>query len=270
MDELFGAANWICTLIWKRRQTPDSRNLNGVSSDHEYVLCYGRTRNVRFRGQSKDMTKYTNPDNDPNGPWMSDNLTGLANSEERPNLHYEVVNPDNGRRYPPHPSRGWIYGQDRMRQLIADGRILWPRSATGRPRLKRFATDMQNEFTGFSTILDAAANVVGTKELAALLGPKVFPFPKPHGLIRSIVEQATAENDLVLDSFAGSGTTAHAVMAQNAADVGNRHFILVEMDGEICREVTAPRIAAAINGTEGYQPLGQRVSLLLASPATVR
>ncbi|MCC7085200.1 MAG: site-specific DNA-methyltransferase [Pirellulales bacterium] len=248
MDEIFGAGKWICTLIWKRRQTPDSRNLNGVSVDHEYVLCYGRTSAVRFRGQEKDLTKYTNPDNDPNGPWMSDNLTGLANATERPNLHYEIVNPSDGRHYPPHPSRGWIYGRDRMADLIAQGRILWPKSATGRPRLKRYATDMRSEFTGFSTMLAADANVVGTKELAEVLGPKVFPFPKPRDLMRTVIQQTTSGNDIVMDSFTGSGTTAHAVLAQNKADGGNRRFITVEMDETICRDVTAQRIRKAIEG----------------------
>jgi adenine-specific DNA-methyltransferase len=78
MDEIFSSSKWVCTLVWKRRQTPDSRNLNGVSADHEYVICYAKTSNIRFKGQTKDLSKYTNPDNDPNGPWMSDNLTGLA------------------------------------------------------------------------------------------------------------------------------------------------------------------------------------------------
>ena len=82
MDEIFGAQRWVCTLIWKRRQSPDSRNLNGVSADHEYVLCYAKSDEFRFKGQAKDLTKYQNPDQDPHGPWMSDNLTGLAGPQE--------------------------------------------------------------------------------------------------------------------------------------------------------------------------------------------
>ncbi|MCE9545759.1 MAG: site-specific DNA-methyltransferase [Planctomycetia bacterium] len=255
MNEVFGPMNWVCTLIWKRRQTPDSRNLNGVSADHEYVLCYSRGDLIRFKGQSKDLTKYKNPDNDPLGPWMSDNLTGLANAQERPNLHYEIIDPVTRRHYPPHPSRGWIYGQERMNQLIADGKILWPKSATGRPRLKRFVTDMKSETTGLSTLLDAPANVAGTKELSSFLGTKVFAFPKPTGLVKLLIQQVTDENSLILDSFAGSGTTGHAVLAQNKADGGSRQFILVEMEEAICQAVTAQRLSRVIEGHDGMPAL---------------
>ncbi len=248
MNEIFGPQSWICTLIWKRRQTSDSRNLNGVSADHEYVLCYGRRTGVRFLGQAKDLTKYSNPDNDPNGPWMSDNLTGLANAQERPNLHYDLIHPSTAKRYPPHPSRGWIYGPEKMAELIAAGRILWPHSPKGRPRLKRFISDMKKQTTGFSTILEAPANVAGTKQLAELLGPKVFAFPKPRGLIDILLRQVTDVDSIIMDSFAGSGTTGHSVLALNKQDGGARRFILVEMDEAICRSITAPRLTRTVDG----------------------
>jgi site-specific DNA-methyltransferase (adenine-specific)/adenine-specific DNA-methyltransferase len=250
MGEVFGSTNHVCTLIWKRRTSPDSRNLNGVSGDHEYVLCYRRGPNLKFQGRAKDLTKYSNPDNDPNGPWMSDNLTGLANATERPNLHYDLINPETGLHYPPHPSRGWIYGREKMAELIANNRMLWPKKPTGRPRLKRYITDMKSDTTGFSTILDAPGNVSATKELADVLGPKVFAFPKPVGLIKQLVEQVTDNDSLILDSFAGSGTTAHAVMELNQDDGGRRRFILVEMDETISRTVTAIRLQRVCSGYE--------------------
>ncbi len=248
MDELFGTQNWVATLIWKRRQTSDSRNLNGVSADHEYVLCYGKSEMIRFQGQEKDLSKYTNPDNDPNGPWMSDNLTGSANANERPNLHYDVIHPVTRVAYPPHPSRGWIYGQDRMNELISGGKILWPRSTTGRPRLKRFITDMKSDYTGFSTMLAAPANVFATKLLADMLGPKVFAFPKPYGLIEQLVAQVTEKDSIILDSFAGSGTTGQAVLAANKADGGTRQCVLVEIDPGIATDVTRQRLAKVSGG----------------------
>ena len=248
LNEIFGEANHVATFIWKRRTTPDSRNLNGVSGDHEYVLCYQRTTGFRVRGQKKDLGKYTNPDNDPRGPWMSDNLTGLANPTERPNLHYDVIHPVTGQRYGPHPSRGWIYGRDRMAELIKDNRILWPRKPTGRPRLKRYVTDMQSSTTGFSTVLDAPGNVEATKELGDLMGPKAFAFPKPSRLIALLIDQAAEPDDLILDSFAGSGTTGHAVLSLNSQDGGNRRFILVEMESSIARELTAERVRRVAEG----------------------
>lgn len=248
MDEIFGPLHWMATFIWKRRVATDSRNLNSISCDHEYVLAYCKTTNVRFKGKVKDLTKYSNPDNDPNGPWMSDNLTGLANAQERPNLHYDIIHPVTGKGYPPHSSRGWIYGPDTMARLIQDGRILWPKSATGRPRLKRYMTDMKNSTTGFSTILDAPANVDGTKTLGRILGAKTFAFPKPHGLIKILIDQVTDTDSIVMDSFAGSGTTAHAVLELNSEDGGQRRFILVEMDVEICQSVTTTRLERIIEG----------------------
>ena len=248
MNEIFGMANHVATFIWKRRTTPDSRNLNGVSGDHEYVLCYQRAAGFRVRGQAKDLGKYTNPDNDPRGPWMSDNLTGLANSVERPNLHYDIVHPETGERFKPHPSRGWIYGRERMAELIKDNRILWSRKPGGRPRLKRYVSDMQSETTGFSTALDAPGNVEATKELSELMGPKAFAFPKPSLFIALLIDQATNSDDLILDSFAGSGTTGHAVLFLNKRDNGNRRFILVEMEPNIARGVTAERVRRAAEG----------------------
>jgi site-specific DNA-methyltransferase (adenine-specific)/adenine-specific DNA-methyltransferase len=250
MSETFGPDNHVATFIWKRRTTSDSRNINGISGDHEYVLCYQRAGGFRAQGQAKDLGKYKNLDNDTRGPWMSDNLTGLANQFERPNLHYEIINPKTGVRYQPHPSRGWLYGRERMAELIEDNRILWPNKSTGRPRLKRFISDMQSATTGFSTVLQAPGNVEATKELAEIMGPKAFAFPKPSRLIALLIEQATTSGDLVLDSFSGSGTTGHAVMSLNVQLGSNRRFILVEMEPKIAREITAERVRRV---AEGYK-----------------
>jgi len=257
MNEIFGPENHVATFIWKRRTTPDSRNLNGVSGDHEYVICYQRASGFRVRGQAKDLGKYTNPDNDPRGPWMSDNLTGLANALERPNLHYDLVHPGTGQRFKPHPSRGWIYGPVRMNELIKDNRILWPRKTTGRPRLKRYVSDMQSQTTGFSTVLDAPGNVEATKELSELMGPKTFAFPKPSQFVASLIEQASETGDLILDSFSGSGTTGHAVLWLNHRDAGDRRFILVEMESNVARNVTAERVRRVAQGYTNEK--GERV-----------
>ena len=128
MDDIFGAESWLGTIIWKRRQVADNRNITNVSVDHEYMLCYGHPA-ARLFGSEKDLSKYKNPDNDPRGSWMSDNLTGLANKEQRPNLHYDIVDPETGHRYPPLASRGWAYGPETMARMIEEKRILWPSSS---------------------------------------------------------------------------------------------------------------------------------------------
>jgi adenine-specific DNA-methyltransferase len=162
---------------------------------------------------------------------MSDNLTGLANATERPNLHYDVFNPATGESYPPLAARGWAYEPSRMKQLIAEGRILWPSKSDGRPRLKRFLNEIRSQFTGFSSIQEPGYTTDGTRELEQLFGEKILGFPKPKKLIDILLQQGTIADarHIVLDFFAGSATTAHAVLERNQQDGGNRRFILVQL-----------------------------------------
>lgn len=224
MDELFGEEQFIAVLVWKSRHNVDSRNKTGVSSDHEYVLAYGR----KLRGQSVDEEKYSNPDNEPRGPWMSDNMVGLATKAQRPNLHYELTNPETGLTYEC-PPKGWRYDRTTMAQKISEKRVLWPASPDGRPRHKKFLNELKSRFTGFSSLLQVPTTAVGTQETRELVGEGIFDFPKPRDLLKTLVEQATEDDSLVLDFFAGSGTTGDAVIHANLADAGNRRFILVQL-----------------------------------------
>ncbi|MCP9448256.1 MAG: site-specific DNA-methyltransferase [Nitrospira sp.] len=226
--EVYGEEAFIGQLIWKRRQTVDSRAKHGLSVDHEYVLVYSRIA-VRLRGQEIDFSKFKNPDNDPRGEWWSADLTGLASKEQRPNLHYDLVNPDTGITYTC-PENGWRYSRETMAQLITDKRILWPTKKTGRPRLKRFKEDRSDDFTNLSSVLDTVFTTQGTRTLKELFGGlDLLDFPKPVELIRLLLEQSTFSDSIILDFFAGSGTTAHAVLELNKQDGGNRKFILVQL-----------------------------------------
>ena len=243
MNETFGEENLIACFVWKRRQVSDNRNLDNVSTDHEYIVAYSRG-DGSLLGTAKDLTKYDNPDNDPRGSWMSDNLTGLANREQRPNLHYDIVNPETGQSYPPLASRGWAYDKKAMAKLIGEGRILWPTKADGRPRLKRFLNEIRSQFTGFSSIQDFGYTTDGTRTIEELFGEKVIQFPKPVAVPRKLGEQTTSvsEGDIVLDFFACSCTTAQAVLEMNHADGGNRRFICVQLP-EPTENKTFPTIA---------------------------
>jgi adenine-specific DNA-methyltransferase len=231
MNEIFGEESFICTFIWKRRQMVDNRAKTGVSVDHEYLLVYSKALGARLRGQEKDQSRYSNPDNDPRGPWASDNLVGLATEEQRPNLHYTLVNPSTGDEYSC-PGAGWRYGKTTMARLIEDHRIIWPSNPSGRPRLKRYSNEIADDFTGLSSVLNTAFNTQGTKELKELFdGKEVIDFPKPVDYMKLIVQQATKSDDdnLILDFFAGSCTTAQAVLELNREDDGNRRFIMVQL-----------------------------------------
>jgi len=231
LDEIFGEENLIGCLIWKSRQIVDSRNQQGLSSDHEYVLVYARNQDVRLRGKEIDLGKYSNPDNDPRGSWMSNSILGLATKSQRPNLHYEFTNPETGISFAPPPESGWRYSKETMFKKIAEKRIMFPKNGDGRPREKKFLSELTNEFTGFSSMLSTGLGYTlnGTRELREILGDNYFPFPKPSTLIKELVRQGSTSDSVILDFFAGSGTTAQAVLELNEEDGGNRQFICVQM-----------------------------------------
>ena len=236
-NEVYGRSRHLGTFIWKRRQMVDSRSKTGVSEDHEYLLCYAKSASQRIRGAKADMGKYSNPDNDPRGDWMSADMTGLATASQRPNLHYEFSNPQTGIVYSC-PPLGWRYDRKHMEELIKNDEVIWPAVASGRPRRKKFAKDLQSEYTGLSTILETVYNTQATRELKALFdGEDFFDFPKPTDYLKLIVQQGAADGGIVLDFFSGSATTAHAVMQLNAEDGGHRKFIMVQLP-EKCDEAS--------------------------------
>jgi adenine-specific DNA-methyltransferase len=244
LDDLFGAENFVAQFVWKSRQFTDARAVTNVSTDHEYILAYAKDAGFAVRGIGRDETKFTNPDDDPRGPWMSRSLLGLATRDQRPNLHYDIVEPETGRRFPPNPSTGWRYSPEKMAQLVADECILFPDKDDGRPREKKFRKDMKADFIAFRSIIDNIFTADGTQEIRSLFGAEAFSFPKPTELIRQMVEQVAGTGDIVMDFFAGSGTTGHAVMAQNATDGGCRRYILVQLPEPLDPDNNDQKVAA--------------------------
>ena len=229
MNEVFGEENWISQMVWKSRQMVDNRSKNGVSNDHEYILCYRRSESGGLRGGEKDLSKFSNPDEDPRGAWRSADLTGLATQDKRPNLHYDLVDESTGFVYDC-PPKGWRYDRKTMAKKIEEKRILFPSNAEGRPRHKLFQDEMGSLFTGFSSIVGSGLfTQEGTKDILDIFGLEVLQFTKPRSLIKSLVKQSTEDDDIILDFFAGSGTTAQAVLELNREDGGNRRFVLVQL-----------------------------------------
>jgi len=248
-DEMFGTNGFKANLIWKSRQIVDSRNQTMISKDHEYVLVYGKSTSFKLRGKFSDKSKYSNPDNDIRGPWMSNSILGLANIEQRPNLHYKIVDPETQIEYDCPPSTGWRYSRETMSQKIEEKRIFFPKKKDGRPREKKFLNELSSDFTGFSTILseEVGFTLNGTRTVREIVPDAKFAFPKPLELVQTLIEQATGKNSVILDSFAGSGTTAHAVLNLNKQDGGNRKFICIEME-DYAEAITAERAKRVIKG----------------------
>ncbi|MDD4761297.1 MAG: site-specific DNA-methyltransferase, partial [Bacteroidaceae bacterium] len=238
MNEIFGEENFVGQLIWKSRQNKDNRNITGLSIDHEYIICYSKYNDGRkLRGTDRKTEQYSNPDNDPRGKWVSGNMVGLLSEDLRPNCHYDLINPNTGINYGK-PKLGWRYDQKTMSRLISEKRILWPDNVDGRPRRKVFLNELNSELPNFTSIV--GENIFtrdGTKEINDFFDSKFFDFPKPSKLISELIKQTTdsLSKDLILDFFAGSATTAHAVMQLNKEDGGNRKYILVQLP-ELCDE----------------------------------
>lgn len=257
MDEVFGEDRFLGQICWKSRNT-DNRLTTNLSTDHEYLVVYGASEHSRLEGRVIDRSDFQNPDDDSRGPYVTDPLTGKATAKQRRNLHYDITNPKTGDVYAPDPSRGWITDKDGFKGLLTENRIWWPPNPkTGNPRKKRFLSETQERMPA-STFWADIKGQTGADELDTIMGQRVFAFPKSVEIIKRIVDYCAGKNSIVLDSFAGSGTTAHAVLSLNKEDGGNRKFILCQMPYEtkeqeksgenICDSITAERVRRVIRG----------------------
>lgn len=255
MDDVFGPQNFVACLIWQKKYAP-ANDARFFSDDHDYVLVYARQKarwgpNKLQRTSAQDQ-KYTNPDNDPRGPWQSDNYTSNKNRQERPNGWYAVTNPNTDEEIWPSQTAVWRYPKETYERHVAEDRIYWGRSGKNTsPRFKRFLTDVGGVVP--RTLMlhgDVGHNQTAKRQILEIFhgDAEVFSTPKPTTLIAHLLKIATGPDDLILDSFAGSGTTGHAILDLNKQDGGNRRFILVEMEEEIARKVTAERLRRVIAG----------------------
>lgn len=229
-DEVFGEENFVGQLIWKSRQNKDNRTNTGVSIDHEYIICYSKSSDERaLKGSDRKESQYSNPDNDSRGLWVSGNMVGLKDINQRPNLHYDLINPETGINYGK-PFMGWRYEPKTMNKLIEEKRILWPESPQGRPRKKVFLSELSDTLPGFSSIVgEDVFTRDGTAEIDTLFGTRIFDFPKPSSIIAELIDQVLDDGDILLDFFAGSGSSGQAVYNLNIQNGRTINFILVQI-----------------------------------------
>ncbi|MBF0103315.1 MAG: site-specific DNA-methyltransferase [Desulfobacterales bacterium] len=245
LDELFGRKNFIANIVWQKRTSPDMRATIGAGHDHILVFA----KNVdSFKQVIKPLPKtegqkslYKNPDNDPRGTWVSSDFTAQG---YRPNQMYKIDTPG-GKQYTPPDGRCWKNIEPVFLKLVEEGRIWFGVDGRGVPRRKTYLSESlgQTAWTWW-TNSEVGHNQEAKKEIIALFGSgNIFDTPKPERLIQRILHLATNENDLILDSFLGSGTTSAV------AHKMNRRWIGIEL-GEHCHTHCIPRLKAVIDGTD--------------------
>ncbi len=270
MDEIFGARNFVATVLWQKVYSPKN-SARHLSEDHDYIVIYAAKAdswkpNLLPRTDEQNAA-YKNPDKDPRGVWKTSDLSARNYYSAGT---YSITCPSGRIIEAPPKGMYWRVSKEKFEELDRDNRIWWGKDGGAIPQIKRFLHEVKDGrvpqtmwFYG-----EVGHTQEAKKELLELVdfdtSDDVFITPKPTRLIQRILQIATDKDSIVLDSFAGSGTTGHAVLKQNAEDGGNRRFILVEMDDNIARTVTAERVKRVASGyskgalTPGPSPAGGR------------
>lgn len=264
-NEVFGEENFVAQFIWQKRTSPDARKK--ISDGHEYIVMYCKTADLLNDAVSllplsdKDRESYKNPDNDVRGPWVSSDFTAQG---YRPNQMYKITTPGGAEYYPP-AGTCWKNVEEVYLQQAAEGRFWYGTDGKGMPRRKTYLAEKQgrNMWTWWPNS-EVGHTQEATKEIKSLFAdaPNIFDFPKPTRLLKRMVSIASKNDDIILDFFSGSATTAHAVMQVNAEDGGNRHFILVQLP-ELCDEKSEAHKAGYKNiceiGKERIRRAGKKI-----------
>lgn len=241
-NEVFGEINCVAIFPWRKR-TAKSDVPFGVSQDYEWILCYARTTSFKAGIDGKERRYYMSDDY-PDRPWRIHDLTKQTTASERPNSFFTIVNPKNGDEYPCNPNATWRITKDTFYEYYDSGRLIFPGDYSflkiSKPVLRYWKEDDIEKAgddygkVAVSTKLPEQIGMSkdGTKEITELLNSKVFNFPKPSSLLSYLLRTSILSDDIVLDFFSGSATTAHAVMQLNAEDNGNRKFIMVQLPEE--------------------------------------
>ncbi len=249
-DEIFGRANFVANVIWQKKYAPSNDAL-WFSDSHDHILVLAKNKSIwrpnKLARTIKQNQLYSNPDNDPRGAWMSDNYTCAKSANERPNLYYPIRNPNTSEEIWPKQTRVWAFDQSTHQQHIKENKIYWGKDGkNSTPRLKKFLSELRSHGRVSSTIWlyeEVGHTQDARREILALNPKDPFATPKPEKLIHQIIEIATNPGDIVLDSFAGSGTTGAV------AHKMGRRWIMIEL-GEHCHTHIIPRLKKLIDGED--------------------
>ena len=248
-DKIFGFKNYLSSFIRKTKSMTGDDN-NGLNIQHEYLISYAVNKScLKISGEEKTLEGYSNPDNDPNGDWCSGDPSAKSGGSS---TYFPIKNPYTGLEDYPPQGRYWAFSQETMQEYIRNGRIKFKEKYSPKNRgfiFKRYANNLTSNFMPVGTIFsvdnDYMNSVATTENKNIFSGSMDFDYPKPKIFVQKLIQYSTEKTDLILDYFAGSGTTAHAVINLNREDGGNRKFILVEQ-GEYFDTVLKPRIQKVI------------------------
>jgi adenine-specific DNA-methyltransferase len=231
LNAIFGEENFVANAVWQKAYTANMI-ARSISDTHDYVIIYARNADAaafgRFARTEEQKAAFRNPDNDPRGPWKAENLSA---GKYYAAGQFEIVGPY-GERFLPPPGRYWRCNEVQYQEWLDEGRITFGRDGRGRPMLKKFLSEVREGLTPSTwwTHEEFGSNKEASLELKALFGGESFRLtPKPTKLVTRMCELVSEYDSIVLDFFAGSGTTAHAVLDLNNQDGGNRKFILVQL-----------------------------------------
>ncbi|MBN8568066.1 MAG: site-specific DNA-methyltransferase [Ignavibacteria bacterium] len=233
MDEIFGEENFVSEFVRKTKSISSDSKI-GINSQHEYCISYSKNiEKVQLVGFEKEYKAYSNPDNDPKGEWAASDPTAMDDGRLKKNIK-PITNPYTGKIDRPGNGRRWRFNEDGYQKLINEGRIIFKKKHRDTERgfiLKRYKNELQSEFNVVQTLLvdNKYLNQFATKELSNFFEFKAFDFPKPTTFILDLVSFIDESEFIIVDFFAGSGTTGDAVMQLNAQDGGCRKYILVQI-----------------------------------------
>jgi adenine-specific DNA-methyltransferase len=272
MNEIFGEENFIEQIIWKKRSGPPNDKV--IAAIHDYIIIYAKkfdniVLNLKIRSHEQ-LKRYKNPDKHPKGKWASDNLmANVKGGRYVPSLYFPITNPNTGEKHYPSSNGNWRFNEEKINSLLKNDEIYFGENGKGRPKLKRFLSDVKDGVS-YSTIWDfVPLNNSGSSEIANLLGNlNIFDTPKPAGLIEELLNLGSNKNDIVLDFFSGSSTTAHAVLNLNKEDGGSRKFIMVQLPEKCDEKSEAYKAGYKTIAEIGKERIRRVIKKIKADPQT--